>query len=48
MGIAKCSKLAEVAFLRAEICWGEVLGRVVPCLVGKKIHGLLTDYVVVS
>jgi len=35
-------------FLRAEICWGEVLGRVVPYLVGKKIHGLLTDYVVVS
>ena len=48
-GHSKVFQISSVRFfLRAEICWGEVLWRVVPYLVGKQIYCLLTDYVVVS
>ncbi len=35
-------------FFRAQICWSEELGRVVPHLIGEKINRLLTYYVVVA
>ncbi len=35
-------------FPRAQICWSEELGRVVPHLIGEEIHGLLTCHIVVA
>ena len=35
-------------FPPAQICWSEELGRVVPHLIGEKINGPLTYYVVVA
>ena len=32
----------------SQICWSEELGLVVPHLIGEKINGLLTYYVVVA